>query len=534
MQLSKFKIYSPFLKWGICYFIAVGLISIYLGQDISWDLRNYHFYNPYMLLTGRIKYDVLPAQIQTFFNPLMDLPFFVSIYYLKIPPIIFGFFWGGLHGLNILLVHQIVYFSLTQMRNTYRHLLSCFAALTGIWGAAYFSEIGTTIGDSTSSLFVLSSLLILVYNLSHFSKLSLRNIIMAGFILGLGVGLKLTVAMYGIALIVAINFIQNKFREKLYNLIVLMLSMFSGFLVTAGYWMILMWLNFSSPLFPFFNKIFKSPYIPVDSNLKDARFLPRDLWQTLFYPFYFARKQNLVAELEFKDSRIAIAYILVIIFLAFLIIKSIQKSPKISYHIVHPNVISLIIPFYITAYFIWLSQFSIYRYLVVLELLTPVLVILIIGYIYPSKKILFFLSITLFTIMIATVKPLDWWRIPWTSNYFGIDRQTLIQYKDSVIVIWEGSDGSAYLVPYFPATTRFVRISGNYGLEPNTLMQKKAEEIIKNTPNDRLYILDITPDKENIEETQSQKNYRLSVNQQNCDNLTTHITKYSICPLRKL
>jgi hypothetical protein len=48
-----------------------------------------------MLLTGRFKYDVLPAQIQTFFNPLMDVPFFVAIYYLKLPPVVVGFFLGG-------------------------------------------------------------------------------------------------------------------------------------------------------------------------------------------------------------------------------------------------------------------------------------------------------------------------------------------------------------------------------------------------------------------------------------------------------
>jgi hypothetical protein len=93
-NLKRFPISHP-LFWAIIYFIALGIISVILGQDVSWDLRNYHFYNPYMLLTGRFKYDVLPAQIQTFFNPLMDVPFFVAIYYLKLPPVVVGFFLGG-------------------------------------------------------------------------------------------------------------------------------------------------------------------------------------------------------------------------------------------------------------------------------------------------------------------------------------------------------------------------------------------------------------------------------------------------------
>nr|NCR13794.1 hypothetical protein [Microcystis aeruginosa SX13-11]NCR59966.1 hypothetical protein [Microcystis aeruginosa LL13-06] len=58
--LKRFPSSHP-LFWAIIYFIALGIISVILGQDVSWDLRNYHFYNPYMLLTGRFKYDVLPA-----------------------------------------------------------------------------------------------------------------------------------------------------------------------------------------------------------------------------------------------------------------------------------------------------------------------------------------------------------------------------------------------------------------------------------------------------------------------------------------
>nr|WP_245927306.1 hypothetical protein [Aphanothece hegewaldii] len=486
-----------------------------------------------MLLTGRFKYDILPAQIQTFFNPLMDVPFFISIYYLKIPPIIFGFFWGGLHGLNLLLIHQIVYHSMLNVKNLTRHLLSCFAALTGIWGAAFYSEIGTVIGDSTSSLFVLTSLLIIVYHLANFGKITLKNLMIAGLIMGLGVGLKLTVALYGIALIISINFIRNDKTEKLLNLCSLMSSMFAGFLITAGYWMILMWINFSSPLFPFFNKIFKSPYISTEFNLKDARFLPRDIWQTLFYPFYFTKKQTLVAELEFQDSRLAIAYIFIIAFIIFLLIKFIQKINRTSYNIINPSVLFLLVPFYVISYLIWLKMFSIYRYLLVLELLTPVLVILILGYICPSRKVLLFLSAILFTTMITTAKPLDWWRIPWKSSYFGIETKALKKYENKVIVMWEGSEASAFVVPYFPPSTRFVRISGNSGLEKGTLMQKKAEKIIKNTPENQLYVLDISPDKINPEEMQSQQKYQLLASQ-NCHKLSNNVANYTICPLQKL
>ena len=35
--------------------LAVAALSLWLGQSTSWDLRNYHWYNPYALLTGRME-----------------------------------------------------------------------------------------------------------------------------------------------------------------------------------------------------------------------------------------------------------------------------------------------------------------------------------------------------------------------------------------------------------------------------------------------------------------------------------------------
>ena len=46
------------------------------GQDANWDLRNYHFYNAWAFLHGRLGWDLAPAQMQTFLNPLLDLPFY--------------------------------------------------------------------------------------------------------------------------------------------------------------------------------------------------------------------------------------------------------------------------------------------------------------------------------------------------------------------------------------------------------------------------------------------------------------------------
>lgn len=49
-----------------------GLVSVFLGKDFNWDLRNYHYDNAYSFLANRLGFYISPAQLQTFFNPILD------------------------------------------------------------------------------------------------------------------------------------------------------------------------------------------------------------------------------------------------------------------------------------------------------------------------------------------------------------------------------------------------------------------------------------------------------------------------------
>ena len=58
--------------------LAIGATaSVLMGQDANWDLRNYHLYNPFALLHGRLWRDLMPAGPQSYFNPLLDVPYYV-------------------------------------------------------------------------------------------------------------------------------------------------------------------------------------------------------------------------------------------------------------------------------------------------------------------------------------------------------------------------------------------------------------------------------------------------------------------------
>ena len=41
--------------------LIFGLASLTFGRNTNWDLRNYHWYNPYAWLTDRYQIDIAPA-----------------------------------------------------------------------------------------------------------------------------------------------------------------------------------------------------------------------------------------------------------------------------------------------------------------------------------------------------------------------------------------------------------------------------------------------------------------------------------------
>jgi hypothetical protein len=124
--------------------IAAGLVSIALGKDANWDLRNYHWYNAWALLNGRLGYDVAPAQLQTFHNPLADLPFFFLVQGLEDPrPIAFAMgAWVAVAAFFLLRILTLLFpFDRDRANGA---LWVTAAALIGLSGVAGLAAWGAT------------------------------------------------------------------------------------------------------------------------------------------------------------------------------------------------------------------------------------------------------------------------------------------------------------------------------------------------------------------------------------------------------
>ncbi|MFM9989825.1 MAG: hypothetical protein ACKVOY_00195, partial [Burkholderiaceae bacterium] len=169
--------------------------ALWLGQDASWDLRNYHFYNPYAWLQHRANIDIAPAQLQSFLHPFADIP-----HYLMVKA---GYPSWLIACVLALPVALTLYF-LGQLSRVTRISAKPFYVVLSILlisgtGASGFPVIGSTMSEwHVTALFIAALWLTLKEN----DLPSVLTCLLSGFLGGFAVGLKLTGAVYAVALCV--------------------------------------------------------------------------------------------------------------------------------------------------------------------------------------------------------------------------------------------------------------------------------------------------------------------------------------------
>ena len=222
--------------------LLFGLLSLALGQDDNWDLKNYHLYNAYALLNGRLGVDLAPGQWQSYFNPTLDLLYYGLMTALPAP--LAGFVMGVLHGLNFLLVLAIVRLLLpapVAADIADRQRLPLLLALAGLLGAGFLAELGNSMGDNMMALLVLSSLYLLLahwprWTPAAFDRRALALLLASGLVMGLGTGLKLTNATYALALCLALLALDGGFWHRIRLAFVFGIGVLAGLAATAGHW----------------------------------------------------------------------------------------------------------------------------------------------------------------------------------------------------------------------------------------------------------------------------------------------------------
>ena len=265
-----------------------GALAVGLGQDANWDLRNYHWYNAYALLNGRYTTDLLASQTPFFYNPTLDVPFYLLA--THVPAVVAGFVLGTVQGLNFVLLFMLGYASLIVPNVRHKVMVCAVLAALGLLGGGGIAQLGTVFYDNVTSLGIFTAaLLVLKFYPRLLAATDLRAAglaVLCGVPAGLMMGLKLPSVIFCVGFCFALLFIAAPLRRRILLCGGFGVGVLLGVGISLGHWAWFLQTHFGSPLFPYFNDHFKSPLAPLTSA-RDTQFVPTgpDRW---LFPFVFA------------------------------------------------------------------------------------------------------------------------------------------------------------------------------------------------------------------------------------------------------
>ena len=436
--------------------VGLGLYSISEGQDINYDLQNYHLYNPYAYLNDRMLIDLFPAGLQSYFNPFLDLAYVAAI--SNWSPLTVGFLLGAVHGLSFLFLLRIS-----------RHVLkghhlgefySLALAIAGVLSVGFLSEVGTIFHDNSVTLILLLSL----WMIMHFIDSTARGqpafkddakILCAGLLAGIASGLKLTCSIYALALCLAFLAIGTRWRIRLKSLILFGVFMVLGLLISNGYWMFKMWSLFGNPIFPLYNHIFHGDLIRAVPFF-DERFLPATLLEKLFYPVFFTLDPLRVAEFGYEQISWLCCYAAVLFLLVHVLFKTLKRDSSFNRLNCQAR---FLLTFFCVGYLLWMQMFGIYRYLIPLEILIPLILFVISSYFFKKRHswvaLLLVVAITIVNLQGSIP---DWGHSEWSDRVYRVEPGALSESPEPAVVYLAGQP-LGWIVPALNINVPFIQVA---------------------------------------------------------------------------
>lgn len=433
--------------------LCIGALAMVLGQDTNWDLRNYHWYNAWAFWTGRYAsgIDFLPSQGQFFHNPTLDVPFYLLATHL---PLQFAFFiLACVQGLNASLLFMIAHLSL-DIPDAKRKVIACAALATlGMLGGIGISEIGTVFYDNVTSLGILLSALLVIINFDRLTTMPLKQVafltLLCGLPAGVAAGLKLTTVSFCVGLCFAVLATPQDRWRGFWLAFFFGCGITLGFLAAYGHWGWYLFTHFDSPTFPYFNKLFQAPLVPPE-NFQDFRVPAEWRWAV---PYRMAISPRLVGEIDWRDWRVPALYTLVWLTVTGVLVSGRRGAGG---SLAHAAPSAFLLWMTGGAYVVWVTLQAVYRYILPIEMLAPLLIVLCINLLPLERRTRATFAAALLAALTLTIKPGDWGRRDgWSHAVADITAPAL---RDNTIVLMASNDAYAFLLPQFPPETAFLRI----------------------------------------------------------------------------
>lgn len=426
--------------------LAGAVAAVLSGQDAGFDVRNYHWYDAWAVLHGRYDLDVAPAQLQSFFNPALDVLYYACI--AGIGGVGGAAVLGGLHGLVPGLAGCLA-LRLLPADQPGRLVLAAAVSTSAVIAPVFLAEVGASHGDLPVAALVLGGVLALLGS-------SPRSPVVWGALTGLALGLKPTVAPFVLA---GIPVLAARFGVR--SLAIAGIAGASGWVIGGGWWAALLLIRTGNPFFPMLNDVFQSDWA-AHEHFFDQGYFPSGVdWVLL--PFRMAQGGEVSWFYEWRDARLGVLLLL---------------GVGVALRDRHRTDLHLALMWGAVAYLLWLRSSAMVRYLAPLEAAAPALIVassvrMVQGRLGRAGALGALILLALW------MRPAEYERIPWSEPALQV-RLPPLPSGPAPVIVTAGDAANSYLAPSFPPAWRHVRIvSSVLWHEDETLLHHKASEILK-------------------------------------------------------
>jgi hypothetical protein len=450
--------YAEAILFVACVAIAC-VAALRLHQDANWDLQNYHFYDPWAWLTGRsLAWDLAAAQLQTFHNPLADVPFYLLVAGHVDPRAITA--WLALPaGLARYFFAKIAWLLFGDLRPAQRAGAAAAAAAIGFTGAMGVGQLGSTTDEWLVTAFTMAASWLLVREATPPARRKTSTLVLAGLAMGVASGLKLTAATYAVGLCVALAATRSPVRDAVRAGVLYCIGIAAGLAVALGPWSYQLWIHFRNPLFPYGNRWFRSPWWDLESVLP-PRFGPHTLGDWLLFPFkLLAPTPGFVSEMPYVDARLPLLCTLALIAVIGHGVARAQRTklalpPGFETTAARWRWVSTA---FVASFVVWALLHSILRYAIPLEILSGLLIVGLLGYLLRPPHASAAIACTLAALAATTVWS-NWGRVEFGRAWFDV---RVPPVEPNALVLLTVDAPMAYVLPFFPRDSRHVGLRNN-------------------------------------------------------------------------
>lgn len=442
---------------------------------IGWDTANYELIGGYGMVHGLTTLSSLPGQLQTYTDLEIN-----ALYYL-----LFAHLSVGLMSAAIALLESLgIAVLMTGIYGIARHggaetsravFMSVVAGLGGAAVPTYVTEIGGTSSD-TIVLFPLLLGLVFLYRAAS-GRLSIRgmnaNALAGGICLGIALVLKFTdgpwvVALalgFAVAMLVGRQVGYLSIRSRISCLAVAsagMLSSAAALYLPVG---VFLWNSYRDPLFPYYGKWFSSPFLK-HANFGNASYSVKNVQGALTHITGLVVGSTQMTSFPVRSPIIVVGAAVAVVSLVANILRH-RDGPRFLIEIGA-----------VAGFIVWLGVFGDYRYLAVLEIVSPALLIALAmrhhlsGWLVPG-------AVAIVTSLALLV---SWY--PITGNtptitghptYFGITAKEWRFVRGDRVVL-DGTGPLGFIDLYLPPGTKVTDVESNLFLVMNTRWWRRTAE----------------------------------------------------------